>query len=180
MKRALIFIYGLPGVGKLTVAKELSKQTKFPIYHNHLTSDLVYSVFDRGEIGSLLKQKIRNLVIGDWAKYDETSLITTLIYKKGDNEDYFEQMSNSAKKYGINIYYFHLTCNLTTLRERVGSPDRKNFGKIVDVSELEEKMRDHNMTEDLPYENNYTIDTTNLSPAETAKQIVEVITKTNR
>jgi tRNA uridine 5-carbamoylmethylation protein Kti12 len=179
MKRSLIFIYGLPGVGKLTVAKELSNQTKFPIYHNHLTSDLVYSVFDRGEIGSLLKQKIRNLVIGDWAKYEDTSLITTLIYKKGDNEDYFEQMSNSAKEFGITIYYFHLICNLESLKERVVSPDRKKFGKIVEWNELEEKMKNCNMTEELPYENNYTIDTTNLSPAETAKQIVEVITSTN-
>lgn len=175
MKRSLIFLYGLPGVGKLTVAKELSKKTKFPIYHNHLTSDLVYSVFERGELGSLLKQKIRNIVINEWAKNENTSLITTLIYKKGDNEEYFEEMSNSAKKYGVDIYYFHLICSLESLKQRIISPDRELYGKIVDWRDAEKKMKGCNMTEDLPYANNYSIDTTNLSPQETAMEIIKVL-----
>jgi broad-specificity NMP kinase len=44
----LIFLYGLPGVGKLTVARELAEFTGFKVFHNHLTVDLVGSVFDFG------------------------------------------------------------------------------------------------------------------------------------
>lgn len=42
----LIFIYGSPAVGKLTVAKELSKKIGYPIFHNHLTVDLAKVLFD--------------------------------------------------------------------------------------------------------------------------------------
>jgi hypothetical protein len=46
----LIFLHGLPGVGKLTVASELTKLTGFRIFHNHLAVDLVESVFDFGSL----------------------------------------------------------------------------------------------------------------------------------
>jgi replication-associated recombination protein RarA len=44
----LIFLYGPPGVGKLTVAQELAGMTGYKLFHNHLTVDLVYAVFDFG------------------------------------------------------------------------------------------------------------------------------------
>src|SRR5712672_481087 len=44
----LIFISGLPGVGKLTVAKELSALTGYRLFHNHLVVDLLMSVFPFG------------------------------------------------------------------------------------------------------------------------------------
>ncbi len=44
----LVFLYGYPGVGKLTVANELAKITNFKVFHNHLTVDLLLSVFDFG------------------------------------------------------------------------------------------------------------------------------------
>ena len=42
----LIFMYGPPGVGKLTVARELSQLTGYKLFHNHLVVNLVYAVFD--------------------------------------------------------------------------------------------------------------------------------------
>jgi len=33
----LVFIYGPPAVGKLTVANALAKVTGFKVFHNHLT-----------------------------------------------------------------------------------------------------------------------------------------------
>ncbi len=44
----LIFLHGMPGVGKLTVATELAKLTGFKLFHNHLTVDLVTSLFEFG------------------------------------------------------------------------------------------------------------------------------------
>jgi hypothetical protein len=42
----LVFIYGLPATGKLTVARELAAMTVFRLFHNHLAVDLLLLVFD--------------------------------------------------------------------------------------------------------------------------------------
>ena len=44
----LIFIYGLPATGKLTVARELTLITGYPLFHNHLVVDLLWSLFEFG------------------------------------------------------------------------------------------------------------------------------------
>ncbi|MFY9484436.1 MAG: hypothetical protein WAP74_02320 [Patescibacteria group bacterium] len=41
----LIFMYGPPAAGKLTVAKKLAKLTGYKIFHNQLTVDLITSIF---------------------------------------------------------------------------------------------------------------------------------------
>lgn len=41
----LIFIYGPPATGKLTIANELSSLTGLPVFHNHLTRDIVKSLY---------------------------------------------------------------------------------------------------------------------------------------
>ncbi len=44
----LIFIYGAPAVGKLTVARELARLTGFKVFHNHLSIDCIEPIFDFG------------------------------------------------------------------------------------------------------------------------------------
>jgi hypothetical protein len=41
----LVVLYGPPGVGKLTVGGELAALTGFRLFHNHLTVNLVTSIF---------------------------------------------------------------------------------------------------------------------------------------
>lgn len=42
----LIYIYGPPASGKLTVAKELEKLTKYKLFHNHLINDVISEIMD--------------------------------------------------------------------------------------------------------------------------------------
>jgi hypothetical protein len=42
----LVFIYGVPGVGKLTTARVLAALTGFKVFHNHLSFNLVNAIFD--------------------------------------------------------------------------------------------------------------------------------------
>jgi len=44
----LVFLFGLPGSGKLTVAREPSALTGWKLFHNHLTVDLLLAVFPFG------------------------------------------------------------------------------------------------------------------------------------
>ena len=44
----LLFLHGAPAVGKLTVARDLAALTGLRLFHNHLTVDLVSSLFAFG------------------------------------------------------------------------------------------------------------------------------------
>jgi hypothetical protein len=44
----LIFMYGLPATGKLTVGQELAAISGYKLFHNHLVVDLLLSVFEFG------------------------------------------------------------------------------------------------------------------------------------
>jgi hypothetical protein len=43
----VVYLYGPPGVGKLTVGTELAALTGFRLFHNHLTVNLATAVFPR-------------------------------------------------------------------------------------------------------------------------------------
>ena len=56
----LVFIYGPPAVGKLTVAKELAALTGFKVFHNQVILP------DRGQFGKLASvEKLRD-ILGKW------------------------------------------------------------------------------------------------------------------
>ena len=46
----LVYLYGPPAVGKLTVATELQHRTSFRLFHNHLSVNAIRSVFDFGTV----------------------------------------------------------------------------------------------------------------------------------
>ena len=55
----LVFLYGPPAVGKLTVARELAALTGYRLFHNHFTVDLLLAVF---EFGSASFRRLRESI----------------------------------------------------------------------------------------------------------------------
>jgi hypothetical protein len=73
----LVFLHGAPAVGKLTVARELAVLTGFRLFHNHLTVDLVSSLFPFGsEPFVLLREQIWLAAFAEAAR-NNLSLIFT-------------------------------------------------------------------------------------------------------
>lgn len=175
-----VVLYGKPGVGKLTIALELQKLLDAALMHNHLTSDLVYSVFDRSNPqGSLLKQRIRVEVLRTWKEHGDKSIIITQIYKAGKNEHYFEEMTAAIAGKRFLPVYIHLWCRDEVLKKRVESESRGRFGKITKWDQAQKKMERERMSEDLPFPNNFRIDTSELSPTETAQKVSELVCGVN-
>jgi len=76
----LVYLYGPPAVGKLTVAKELPLLTSYRVFHNHLTIDCITPVFEFGsEVFWELVHGSRLAVIEEAARQG-VDLIYTSVY----------------------------------------------------------------------------------------------------
>jgi len=63
-KPTVIFIYGPIAVGKLTVAKILSKKLGYTLAHNHHINDFVDEIFNRDTYAShAMKDQLRYIVM---------------------------------------------------------------------------------------------------------------------
>jgi hypothetical protein len=169
----LIFLHGMPGVGKLTVARELAKLTGFRLFHNHLTVDLVRSVFDFGSQPFIeLRELIWLEVFRRAAESQVTGLIFTFAFEPSVQSSFIENVQKSVEEHGGEVLFVKLQCSHEELERRVTNPSRQGFGKLTSLDQFRElneggAFADPGITPD-----RMVLDTTSVSPPEAAQTIV--------
>ena len=176
----LIFLHGRPAVGKLTVARELAALTGFQLFHNHLTVDLVSSLFPFGSEPFIdLREQIWLAAFAEAAR-NNVSLIFTFnpehTVRERFVQDAIEAVEAGGGAAGGKIIFVELTCNEAELEQRMEDASRKEFGKLASV-ELYRSLRAAGAFEfpELPKE--LSLDTTNQPPADSARAISEFIAR---
>jgi predicted kinase len=175
-KKPLVVIYGPPGVGKLTVAKELSKKTKLSLFHNHLSSDLVSLVFGKLENQDLI-DKIR-LDFFEFAAKNNLGLVFTFVYAHQNDDNFMDELVQIAQKFQTKIYFIQLLCDEKVWKNRIKSQERKNYKKVRDFILVQETMQNYDLL--TPYskaKNHQTLNISNLKPQETTKNIIQFLIK---
>ena len=168
-----VILYGPPAVGKLTTAQELSKLTGYKVFHNHLSVDIVKSLYDFGEPKFwVLVRTIRELFIESAAK-DGISTIFTLVYDAGEDDELVKQYISIVESNGGEVLLVRLTTNSDILRQRVTQESRKKFQKMMNPESLNKWLDKYNLFELIPDKLSLTIDNSNISPTEVAKKIVD-------
>ena len=168
----LIFLHGMPGVGKLTVARELAKLTAYKLFHNHLTVDLVGSVFEFGSAPFIeLREKIWLDVFAKATQSQVAGLIFTFAFEKTVSERFVENARHAVESNGGEVVFVKLVCSPTELEKRLTSASRSSFGKLTSLKlfqELNEAgvFRDPEVTDDL-----LVLDTTDISAEDAAAKI---------
>src|ERR1700733_15305908 len=76
-RATLVYIYGPPASGKLTVAGRLSELTGMPLFHNHLTVNAVRPVFAFGRPPFVEANRKMRLAVFEAAARAGISLIFT-------------------------------------------------------------------------------------------------------
>lgn len=169
----LVFIYGPPAVGKLTVANEVAKRTGFKVFHNHLSIDAIEPIFEFGSKSFFrLVEMIRVETVAEAAR-ENVDIIYTFCYAKGLDESHVEKVSNAAKEHGAEIHFVLLTCSDEELKLRIVSEDRKNFGKANTIEMMNQFLETYELREPVPYGETLTIENTEVSAEDAAKQIIE-------
>ena len=168
----LIYIYGPPGVGKLTVAKELARMTGYHLFHNHMTFEIFNPIFPFGTKPFFdLSAKFRYELIETAAKERVSGLIFTFVYWKGEDDRFMRNVIRRVEKHHGKVCFVRLHCNVKELFKRVIHPSRRKFGKLKTVKSLKKLMKEKELYGTVPFENNLTIDNTNLSPKAAARKI---------
>jgi hypothetical protein len=150
----LIFLYGQPATGKLTVAKELAALTGYKLFHNHLAVDLLLSVFTNA-----CEAKIPGLI---FTFAPETTV----------RPEFIPNVLRTHNAHGGELNFVELTCPLDEQKRRMASESRAQYRKLTDLA-LFEQLNSAGVfsTEHMPVPA-LSIDTSLLSPIEAAETIV--------
>lgn len=165
----LIFLFGLPGVGKLTVAQELE------VFHNHLTVDLVTSLFEFGSQSFIeLREKIWLETFSQALKAKLSGLIFTFAPERTVPDDFPEKVRSLIETNGGKVFFVELKCSQTELAKRISDPSRTKFGKLNSIELFHQLTAQgvFNTPQILP---DLIIENDKLSASETAQLIVNKI-----
>jgi len=169
----LIFLYGAPAVGKLTVARELAKLIDFRVFHNHLTIDCIEPVFDFGTPSfSRLINLIRLETVAEAARA-HVNLIFTYCYAKDFDDAHVAEFAKTIEANGGEICFVLLTCERGELERRVLEESRKQYSKAQNTEILGEILGKYDLSSPVPQRESLLIDNTNLSAELTAQTIIK-------
>jgi adenylate kinase len=170
----LIFLYGLPGVGKLTVARELSKLTGASIFHNHLVVDLVNSVFEFGSEPFVeLREAIWLAVFSKAVAAELDCLIFTFAFDRTVQKSFIGNVRSVIEGNGHGeVLFVQLTCSPEELERRIADPSRKRFAKLNSVPQFRELQESGSFVDPGIPGAQLVVDTTELPAVEAAELIV--------
>lgn len=163
-------MYGPPASGKLTVATELSKLIGYPLFHNHLTRDLVKAIYhDDLESHYELVYTLRHNVL-EYCSQQHTNLIFTFVYDGPEDDKTVRGLVRSVTENGGIVRFVELTATNSALLDRVDRASRKLHQKLVDKAILK-GLLDTKSYASVPYNDVFKVDTTIDDPQTVARHI---------
>ena len=123
----LVFIYGPPAAGKLTVAKELSKLTGFKVFHNHLAVDLAEHFFEfKSKPFYDIHTRIMNNLYHVILKYKVNAIATYCYCGENPKEAlHLKKLFKKVEKCRGKSLLVRLDCSKKELLKRVRYEERK-------------------------------------------------------
>ena len=169
----LIFIYGPPGAGKLTVARELARAAGLRVFDNHASIACVETVFDFGTkpFGRLVGDiRVRTF---EEAAREGVSLVFTFVYANPLDAPFVERACQTVERHGGRVCLVQLVCDKNVLERRLQAGGRAERGKLVSADTLRDILARYDLFSPVPGRETLSIDNTDLAPAEAARAIIE-------
>ena len=170
----LVFVHGAPAVGKLAVARELARLTGYRLFHNHLTVDLVSSVFTFGSEPFVLLREEIWLAVFRTAAQNNVSLVFTFNPEHTVRERFIQDTLDVVGAAGGKVIFVELTCTEEELERRIENPSRNEYDKLRGVEQYR-ALKDAGAFRFPKLPTGLTLDTTHCSPSDTAETIRQYI-----
>ena len=169
----LCLIYGLPGIGKLAVAKELLRlRPSNRLFHTHMLADMLEPLFGfegRGFIN--LRNRIWPMVVEQAVADGIPGLIVTFVFERSVPETMVSDVRNHVIENGGKVQFVHLVCERAENERRLASPERTRFRKLTSVVTFNRILSSGHFTTPSGLGDTLTLDTTHLSPTQAADHI---------
>lgn len=173
----LVFLYGPPACGKLTVGRELAALTGWKLFHNHLTVDLALSMFDFGTPRFVaLRDKVWMDGFEAAVEADLPGLIFTFAPEPSVDGDFPERVAAMVAAGGGETTFVALTAPREVLEARMGEPSRAAFGKLTSADVFRRLAEAGTWTVDHMPATRLSIDTSQHEPAQAARLIAQALT----
>lgn len=169
----LIFLYGPPSVGKLTIAKKLAKKLDWPLFHNHLTFDLAEVLYDPFTKEFFEYCEVLRTGVFEKAVEEDRDLIFTFCYVHPTDLAFVQKVADIVGE--DNIQFVKIKCNEGILLQRVENEERKRFSKICDMGILDKFLDENNCTETIPFGKSLTVSTTRTSSDDIVTTIMRIL-----
>ena len=170
----LVFIYGLPATGKLTVARELADLTSYRLFHNHLAVDLLLSVFEFGSPGFVELREQIWLSVFEHAS-DQDGLIFTFAPEATVRSEFIERAQAVVTRSGGEVLFVELICPVVELKQRLATPSRSQHGKLTSVEMFDQLTAQGSFDSPRMPPPRLTIDTSLCSPHQAAERIAQAL-----
>jgi shikimate kinase len=169
----LVFFYGPPAVGKLTIAKILQQKIGYKLLHNHLIVNPIAEVFPFDNLANRLLTREFRLRIVEEAVKSDINLITTFGIAGNDPFTHITDVINIVELHKGEICLVHLSADKETILNRVEDQSRKEHGKNLSKENLTEMLKDNqDMFSKYSKKEHLSINTTELFPDETVEKII--------
>eukprot|EP01084_Bolivina_argentea_P064691 117947_1 len=152
----LVFLHGLPGVGKLTTGKILTTKylQTYKLLHNHMIMEPLKSFFQFASppfvklreshwlqlLQESFKYKLekKSQYINDFnSKID--GIIFTFPFEYSISKEFLLNVMDLVHKYqNVKVTFIELVCNEQTLSKRITNKDRQKNGKLTDANILKQ------------------------------------------
>jgi predicted kinase len=183
LHNTIIYLIGIPAVGKYTVGREIARLTGARLVDNQLINYPVFSVIgydgtDTFPFPQAAWQHIEVIhkqvlaVIRDLCPPDASFVFTNVLDANDpDDKVWFRRIERLAKHRQAKFFPVWLTCDAATLRRRKDAPERKARLKDIDLTSIPRWLEEFAVLK-VPHPHALTLDTARATPTQTAKRIL--------
>jgi len=184
LQNTIIYLIGIPAVGKYTVAKEIGRMTGAKVVDNQLINTPVFSVigydgtdafpFPQGAWAQIEKiQRAVLAVIRDCCSPDASFVFTNVLDARAPGDKaWFQRIERLAKQRKAGFFPVWLTCDAETIRRRKDTPERRARLKDIDLTTISWWLQEFEVLR-VQHPNALTLDTSHREPRQTAQRILE-------
>jgi broad-specificity NMP kinase len=174
MATQIIFLFGRPGVGKLTVGELLAAETGYRLLHNHSVVDLVTSLFSFGSPPFVaLREKLWLDAVDACLAAKQSGVIMTFAPESTVTDEFIPALTKRVTARDGVLRFIELRCSEAELETRLKADSRERFGKLRDVYQFRKLDKAGAFDRPKMPAAELVVDTTSTDPRESARAIAK-------